>query len=445
MFKVSCIVLSTSSAECHVNKVYFSRPFFILFNSRFEDLVALPLLLEAGGLDYLTLRRPLILVIQHSTLMTPSQPWTTLFTLDPGYQGALVFKYYLKWCFVVLMLHYRSGDLTWRDARVAVLTQDEAFVVSSPNVEWVPEPVLGQVTVSRRVDGFFGTEDPVHHPQLFCSSMPWLSVIPTIPTNVLDASVVMWKAMRFHDFKLTIPGSKLGVLSSSFRDSLEQVLQHLLKRLEVFRDETNPHHTSMKVALRYSSHALQAFERLHSPATYRETVLKVALVQRFYMYLTANLSWFVVVATEEENLPIASRALTNTQYIGAMCTREQDVQILYRRGVPVWHVQPVNRVSNGQILLSPLANFTPTSAVTDYFQPLSNPCFSGAAGPGHLAAIFNHSQACADDGGLGIPFELQVTQRKRPELIPSSVHRRKTSAPRSSPCESLAVRCDLYV
>ena len=53
---------------------------------------------------------------------------------------------------------------SFRDALVAYETSDRRWVVTSPNMSWVPSSSEGRITVRRRTDGHFGAHDPIRWP-----------------------------------------------------------------------------------------------------------------------------------------------------------------------------------------------------------------------------------------------------------------------------------------
>ena len=43
----------------------------------------------------------------------------------------------------------------------------DKYVVTSPNMDYIPEIVYGNIEVFRRGDGHFGLHDPIRWPQMF--------------------------------------------------------------------------------------------------------------------------------------------------------------------------------------------------------------------------------------------------------------------------------------
>lgn len=70
--------------------------------------------------------------------------------------------------------------LKWNDALSAGVALGDKYIVTSPNMNFIPEPPLGRVVVRVKTDGKFGKEDPLNWPQLFADDphLVFLSCIP---------------------------------------------------------------------------------------------------------------------------------------------------------------------------------------------------------------------------------------------------------------------------
>lgn len=43
-------------------------------------------------------------------------------------------------------------------------------VITSPNMEYIPHPVVGELAITRRANGHFGVHDPIQWPQFIVNS-----------------------------------------------------------------------------------------------------------------------------------------------------------------------------------------------------------------------------------------------------------------------------------
>ncbi|THG97080.1 hypothetical protein EW026_g4855, partial [Hermanssonia centrifuga] len=86
----------------------------------------------------------------------------------------------------------RSSDpLQYRDGFAGCATPDDKYLVTSPNVDWIPRPVYGMVSVSLRHDARFGIHDPILWPQVFVkqSRYSWLCAVMLTNEDVVIESV----------------------------------------------------------------------------------------------------------------------------------------------------------------------------------------------------------------------------------------------------------------
>ncbi|KAH8077239.1 hypothetical protein BXZ70DRAFT_1012980 [Cristinia sonorae] len=314
-----------------------------------------------------------------------------------------------------LQPHY-TGRLTYYEAKAAIMTRDGKFVITSPNCNFVPEPIIGRIQVRMRSDGKFGLEDPVVQPQQFSTVFPFMSVIPTRPPNVEDPTRIMWSSLRKDDFECRVPGCGLGIAVPAVRDRLRDVMSALLSSISESRRQHD--HVAARLS-EYTSRATQAVERLSSVSTYRDTVRKVACVQRYFMYLTAYKTWYIDLPERECRLLIDETLPTNEGFMGAFSTEEPDVQRLLRLGIPVWFLRTPEYIDGRPLLVQPLTSFSSMEAVVDTEGVNSNLVYNGIAGQAsHFIAIFNHSHVSSDIEL--VPFPEVIQPRATP--TPSASH-----------------------
>ncbi|THH19353.1 hypothetical protein EUX98_g8793 [Antrodiella citrinella] len=321
--------------------------------------------------------------------------------------------------------------LKYCDAQTALITYDEKYIVTTPNMPWVPSPVMGKITVQMCNDGRFGLVDPLQHPQLFSSRYPFLAAIPTKPTNPLDPLCVIWRRATRHYFECTVPGSGLGRLNASFAQKLADALDALIQRIaadvEACRD----------VRLKANcARAVHAVERLESVATYRDTVRKTTCVQRYYLYLTAYVTWYFDLRRREARMRIGETHIPmDGGLVGAVTTREDEVQELYRLGVPVWYLQRPEAITKSQILVNPADAFTSGDVVMEMDEADGRAIYEGCAGTDHLSAVWLQAHVPADVELVPFPTEVHQVQRVvETPLVPGpSVVRTVASTSRSAP------------
>ncbi|TCD64108.1 hypothetical protein EIP91_004521 [Steccherinum ochraceum] len=316
--------------------------------------------------------------------------WTEKFSVDEDYRGVLRYD----------------------DALVAISSVDGTHVITSPNAYWIPVPIVGVVNVVLRSDGLFGHQDPLHHPQMYCPTMPWLSALRICPSNKDDPAAIMYQTMSAADFGVTIAGSGLGLLSARFRERLRGPLYKLLARIWKYRNGMVHTTIDLERVVHYGTQAHQAFERLGRVASLTDTIRKTTCVQRYYTYLCGYLAWYIDLPNQLNSLHDPTLNLpVETRFTGAFCVQDQDVQMLQQRGIPVWFLQPSATITKRQRLVRGLSEFHQGSAHLAPMDDRPSPIYVGQAGVKHLEAIFCHAHISSDTRADLLPELLLQKQR----------------------------------
>lgn len=225
--------------------------------------------------------------------------------------------------------------MTYRDGLVGFATDDGKWVFTSPNANWIPQPVFGHISVAYREDGRCGTEDPIQWPQLFCHSLPHLAVIMHRPKDPADSRQPIWRAITMEDF-VPLKGSVvscLGTLSAARRMDLRRLVDSMAERVM-------KHcylHPTVSSRLNFCDTAMRnAAMRLDYPATYRDIVLQAVNVQRYWLECMAWLDWVETLWDDFFPTVNATPPPLQSQYMGAFTTDPAVAQKLLSAGIPVW-------------------------------------------------------------------------------------------------------------
>ena len=81
-----------------------------------------------------------------------------------------------RFCLAALLMDPVTAP-RWDDILSIFLANDSKYVITSPNMEWVPEPFVGLVQVHLRKDFRYGVEDPFQWPQVYSEGFEFLSAV----------------------------------------------------------------------------------------------------------------------------------------------------------------------------------------------------------------------------------------------------------------------------
>ena len=118
---------------------------------------------------------------------------------------------------------------SWTDALCSAYTPDDKYIITSPNVTYVPEPFVGLVQVRMRADYRYGENDPFQWPQPLDTDSLFLSVIRRPYPKTHRYASIWWTPDKGDDFEV-IQGSAftcLGLLRASVTASLEQLVDEM--------------------------------------------------------------------------------------------------------------------------------------------------------------------------------------------------------------------------
>ncbi|KAF7790693.1 hypothetical protein EIP86_001649 [Pleurotus ostreatoroseus] len=264
----------------------------------------------------------------------------------------------------VFVRRVRDADepLAFNHGRVYAYTADKKFVISTPNMTFIPQPVYGMLNISMMPDARFGAADPLQWPQVFehGTKYPWLCVIQRKPKSPNDSRYCMWEPLRRSDF---VP------LASSAVRGLGTVSATLYERLRVRCEEA----ASFKKALFHRYGQLdglywlcttmeQTLARLQHPATFRDMVRQHACVQRFWLYTVAWLDWHVLhtrVYLLEGDIHYARMPLN--EMMGCITTSPNIAQHFFEVGAPVWFMRTLDSLSPSDVMQEQVAIVPPVA------------------------------------------------------------------------------------
>ena len=279
---------------------------------------------------------------------------------------------------------------TLSDALVVALAAtwgpENAFLVTTPNVPFIPEIVQGIVSVYLRDDGTFGKHDPTQWPQVFTARFPYLTAIPKPSTTHTHPHTAIWSIPSPEQF-VCLPNTPVrgfGRFCPEYLCSLEPLVREISSRA---RDYAPRQSTADLAHLRsYEVAMTRAWERLQAIcATYRDQLLQVATVRRYWLLCSAFMTYYDLVSRSVASQPLSLPA--NRQLMGAWTTQPEVVQLLFTLGIPVWFVRASHLISSDIRVGAFVAPSPPKTLCRTKFYG-SDPLYQGLSGEHHLEVMF---------------------------------------------------------
>ena len=169
-----------------------------------------------------------------------------------------------------------AAVVTWHDALAAAATLDPLWVVTSPNMHFVPTPCNGRVDIILRSDYRYGWQDPIQWPQMFTPEYAYLAAVIRQPADDAHVYAPIWWTPDPVNFEI-VEGSVikcLGLIRAVRLHPLCRLVEQLSATVLTHPLRSNAELSSLEVAMRHAS------ERLHHfPCTWRDACLQVRQVQ----------------------------------------------------------------------------------------------------------------------------------------------------------------------
>ncbi|KAI0689188.1 hypothetical protein C8T65DRAFT_711846 [Cerioporus squamosus] len=193
-----------------------------------------------------------------------------------------------------------DAPLDWADALSVADIGDDKYVVSSPNMAYIPSPHVGIVEISMRSDYHYGIPDPIQWPQ-------------DSDFDVLEGSLF----------------TCLGLFKPNAISALSALVDDLSQAVSACRSEDH-RLPWLNLAMRQTRDRLKYF-----PCTFRDAALQVRETQRYWLLTRACLDW---VGKHVDNF-LGSPLPVNPGLMGAFSTDGGVVQNLLTAGIPVWYIR----------------------------------------------------------------------------------------------------------
>ncbi len=217
---------------------------------------------------------------------------------------------------------------------MTAVDEEADIVVTSTNVDYVPRPTYGRITLHLLVDGTYGVYDPVNWPQVFAPELAYIAAVRKAVPFHHPLSVLWRPPTPSHFVPLEgVPARNFGSLTEDFLAPFVMLAKKLSRSVREFtsRDPSASHNSLLhhEMVVRHTSQRLREF-----PATLRDHGVQVSLFRRHWLLGTAYMEFADLTPAPPEESSISVR----TDLMGAWTSEPELAQLLHERGIPVWRV-----------------------------------------------------------------------------------------------------------
>ena len=211
------------------------------------------------------------------------------------------------------------------------------WVITSPNVDFIPQISIMKRALQPRRDGRFGLEDPTNAPQMFSPSFPFHTIMSRRPIDDNERRY-LWKTVGLKDF-IPVKGSVfsgLGVLCPEAVEKLARMRTRMEAVVQEYFEHPSPHAPTNQLKILVSQMRTTYQRIAYVPATYPDVVLAVSLFQRLWLEIDA---WILYRRQYYDRIFEATPHSVDTGLMGAWSFHLHEVQKLYNAGIPTWWVR----------------------------------------------------------------------------------------------------------
>ncbi|KAJ3474860.1 hypothetical protein NLI96_g12214 [Meripilus lineatus] len=274
---------------------------------------------------------------------------------------------------------------TCYDGIVGAQTDDGQWVLTSPNVAFVPQPVLDRIRVEVKSDGRCGIADPIQWPQLFSKVYCHYALILHRPSDPNDPRQPIWWKPTQQDFVPVHASavSYLGTLAYQPLKRLERLVEQMSTRIMLYtsrRGGTPTYINFCDLSMRAACNCLSF------PSTYRDLVVQVVNVQRYWLESEAWLEYMENYQQKILSPPISSPSLAKECFMGTYTADPVVAFKLFSAGIPVWLIRSPIAITN-EIAIEQVVLLTCPADIVVSHEGFGQLVYSGQVGEHHHAAI----------------------------------------------------------
>ncbi|OCH85163.1 hypothetical protein OBBRIDRAFT_740382, partial [Obba rivulosa] len=309
----------------------------------------------------------------------------------------------------------------FKDALCAAKSSDGRFIITTPNMDFIPEPILGRQRVTKHMSGRYGVVDPIIWPQVFAGGD--CAHFAVITRYIRDPRLTgVWCNPIEKDF-VPLRGCLIVTLGKLVPTALE-MLQGLVdmadKKAKTYMrgQDISRAPTGLSfpvIAMKHTMVRLRDF-----PSTFRDVVRNVAELQRYFLYTIAWLHWQRLVEDKLRDmgsLDIPKPTPVHKWMMGCFTTDPVVAQKLYLVGIPVWLLREIDAMEPG-VIIQNVARKLLQPPVSGRLDPSAPTLYVGTVGIQHLRSMNRGGHVYCD---LPQPLPAQPTFHQQLLEVPRSM------------------------
>jgi hypothetical protein len=250
-----------------------------------------------------------------------------------------------KFFFPIQNAIYRSltlvEPLTAFDAKVAAVI--DGWVITTPNMSFVPLPPWGKRFVHARADMRFADDDFTLWTQPYDVKYSHLGAVPKKTEDPADPLAIMWWTPAVDDFELMIGNREtgLGLITASKRNQIDHLIDSLIIRVDSYREAAERPNAFMLLVAKILKHAQDRLNTL--PATFTNAKFAFVEIQRLYLEASGCIDYLEFFVPIMDGKKPAATQVDETR-IGAFTPDPETVQSFFRAGLPVWYLRRFDKI-----------------------------------------------------------------------------------------------------
>ncbi|OAX32639.1 hypothetical protein K503DRAFT_787065 [Rhizopogon vinicolor AM-OR11-026] len=251
---------------------------------------------------------------------------------------------------------FRRSDSTITSLDARAIAYQEPLIITTPNMDWIPELHNNDSELRARGDGHFGLEDCFQWPQKYCKEFEYAVCIPHKETSSIDLQFT-WYSPTTDNF-ITQAGTAfaIGTLHSHIVDGIDNLLTIARKRVEPWQADQIGKKDIVSNMLSSLKHDINVLCR--HPLTYRDIIIFVAQAQHSFLDIIAFMD-YVEIVQHHDTWTSWSAPPVNTKWMGCFTDDSKVCDTFFNAGVPVWliraeaYIPPHMNIINPVILTFP--------------------------------------------------------------------------------------------
>ncbi|KAJ3555946.1 hypothetical protein NM688_g2297 [Phlebia brevispora] len=317
------------------------------------------------------------------------------------------------------------STITYLDARIACMTDDEKWLITSPNMEYIPTPLFGTIDLALGSDGNFGRADPILCPQVIVegAQFPWIVAIQRqLPPS--DPQSFLWQTLASSAVhKVPTSAVVISTISLALHAKYTDVARETEDLVRSFQEIYGPR---------------------YFPATYRDLVLQTCSFRQFILYINAWFHWHIALKKEYSIPPIS--LLASTDYMSGFTTSPAVAEDLFNYDIPVWFARNPQHLKGNEQVLREVLFVAPTTHLAlpeddvaflkQHLEGRLKECC--VSGPHHIDWIHHHCSSHIDIEKIPFPASHRETAASNTTAVMRHSYSTRATAAAAPPLQTIS-------